>query len=92
MQEVMKQRASQFDRFERLCSDLGESASAIALAWLLHQPVVSATTIGPGNIAQLNSVFHVPDIFLDTETLAKSTKFSRPVVRLQRRTPGEIVS
>ncbi|MFT7131161.1 MAG: NDP-hexose 2,3-enoyl reductase, partial [Gammaproteobacteria bacterium] len=69
MKKVMEQRAPQLDKFDQFCSALGETPSAIALAWLLHQPAVSATIIGPGNVAQLSSVLHVPDIRLDPETL-----------------------
>jgi len=78
MQKVMEQLASQLDRFEQLCSALGEAPSAIALAWLLHQPAVAATIIGPGNLEQLNSILHVPDICLDNETLVQIDEIFPP--------------
>ena len=62
-------RADQLGKFENLCSELGESPSNIALAWLLHQPGVTATIIGPGSAAQLTSVLQVPDLSLSTQTL-----------------------
>ena len=67
--EAISQREEQLGRFQNLCSDLGESPSAIALAWLLQQPTVTATIIGPGSIAQLESVLEVPDIDLSAHTL-----------------------
>ena len=69
MQNTVKQRAHQLEQFENLCTDLGESPSAVALAWLLHQPGVAATIIGPGNATQLSSVLHVPEIQLDEQSL-----------------------
>ncbi|XOV82371.1 MAG: aldo/keto reductase [bacterium] len=62
-------RADQLKRFENLCADLGESPSNIALAWLLHQPGVTATIIGPGDAAQLTAALQVPDITLTSQTL-----------------------
>lgn len=61
----------QLDQYETLCADLGETPSAIALSWLLHQPGVAATIIGPANTAQLASVLHVPDITLSKDILEK---------------------
>jgi len=62
--------ADQLDRYETLCRDLGQSPSAVALAWLLHQPGIAATIIGPATLEQLTSVLHVPDLVLAPETLA----------------------
>ena len=71
MQTAMSERQQQLDDFQSLCDELNETPSAIALAWLLHQPGVSATIIGPGSVAQLSSVLHVPDIQLNDATLAQ---------------------
>ncbi len=65
------ERADQLERFERLCAEAGQLPGAVALAWLLHQPGVCATIIGPASVAQLASVLHVPDVQLDAETLAR---------------------
>ena len=71
MQTAMSERQQQLDDFQSLCDELNETPSAIALAWLLHQPGVSATIIGPGSVAQLSSVLHVPEIQLNDATLAQ---------------------
>ena len=63
-------RAAQLDRFAALSADLGETPSAIALAWLLHQPGIVSTIIGPRALDQLTSVLHVPELRLDEATLA----------------------
>jgi aryl-alcohol dehydrogenase-like predicted oxidoreductase len=69
--DEMQQRAQQLGEFQNLCTDLGEPMSAIALAWLLHQPGISATIVGPASTAQLTSVLAVPEIRLSTETLSR---------------------
>ena len=69
MQKARNQRAEQLGQYETLCADLNESPSAVALAWLLHQPGVCATIVGPGGLDQLTSILHVPDVNLDESTL-----------------------
>ncbi len=71
-------RALQLDRFEALCATLGESPPAIALAWLLHQPAVAATIIGPATIGQLDAVLHVPSIVLDADVLGRIDEIFPP--------------
>lgn len=71
MRDAVSQRSEQLAQFEHLCTELGETPSAVALAWLLLQPGVSATIIGPGSAEQLKSILHVPDIGLSDEILAR---------------------
>lgn len=58
----------QLQRFAELCKAINETPSATALAWLLHQPGITSTIIGPATVDQLISVSQVPDIHLDDET------------------------
>ncbi|HRW09477.1 MAG TPA: aldo/keto reductase, partial [Caldilineaceae bacterium] len=51
------------------CADLGESPANVALAWLLHNPVVTAPIIGPRTMAQLNDALRAVEITLSAETL-----------------------
>ena len=71
MQRAAAARADQLSRFAGLCSELGETESAVALAWLLHQPGVTSAIIGPGSVEQLTSVLPAPDLQLGAEVLAK---------------------
>jgi aryl-alcohol dehydrogenase-like predicted oxidoreductase len=64
-------RRDQLAQFEALCRELGESPSAIALAWLLRQPGITATIIGPRTPDQLASVLHVPELHLDDDVLSR---------------------
>lgn len=58
------------ERYEALCRELGEPPAAVALAWLLHNPVVTAPIIGPRTMEQLESAVRATEITLDEETLA----------------------
>ena len=50
---------------------LARAASRLALAWLLHNPVVSAPIIGPRTLEQLESAVRATEVTLDDSTLAK---------------------
>ena len=78
MIKAMTQRSEQLRQYRVLCQKLGESPSAIALSWLLHQPCVSATIVGPANVDQLKSVLHVPQIRLDVPTLKQLDEIFPP--------------
>lgn len=67
--EVRSKNRNKIERFERLCADLGQSPANIALAWLLHNPVVTAPIIGPRTVEQLKENKQAPEIILSEETL-----------------------
>jgi aryl-alcohol dehydrogenase-like predicted oxidoreductase len=64
-------RAEQLVRFSDLCDELEASPSVVALAWLLHQPGIAATIVGPRSRDQLVSVLSAPDLALDADVLAR---------------------
>ncbi|GAB6089226.1 aldo/keto reductase [Spirochaeta dissipatitropha] len=68
--EVDKNR-SKLEAFEKLCKDLGETPATVALAWLLHNPIVTAPIIGPRNLQQLEDAVHAASVKLDDATLAR---------------------
>ncbi|MEV4108321.1 aldo/keto reductase [Nonomuraea sp. NPDC049695] len=65
----IEQHRSQLERYEALCADLGEEPADVALAWLLHHPVVTATIIGPRTTEQLSGSRRAPEISLSDGTL-----------------------
>jgi aryl-alcohol dehydrogenase-like predicted oxidoreductase len=69
-QNVEKYR-SQLEAYEALCRDLGEQPADVALAWLLHNPAVTAPIIGPRTIDQLTGSIRALEISLSDETLAQ---------------------
>ena len=71
LEEKRAQHRDQLDAYVTLCRELGHSPARIALAWLLHNPILTAPIIGPRSIDQLNDVLDVPEIVLDEETLKR---------------------
>ncbi|HXV42070.1 MAG TPA: aldo/keto reductase [Anaerolineae bacterium] len=68
--EVRENRAK-LEKYEALCKELGEPPAMVALAWLLHNPIVTAPIIGPRTVEQLDSAVHATEIRLDEEVLQK---------------------
>lgn len=64
----------QIQKYEDLCRKLGESPAVVALAWLLHNPVVTAPIIGPRTMDQLESAVRATEITLDKSTLGRLEK------------------
>jgi len=59
------------EAYEGLCRELGEQPADVALAWLLHNPVVTAPIIGPRTVEQLDGSLRAPELTLAPETLKK---------------------
>jgi aryl-alcohol dehydrogenase-like predicted oxidoreductase len=59
----------QLEPWEAFCRDLGEEPADVALAWLLHQPAVTAPIIGPRTRQQLAGALHALDLTLDADAL-----------------------
>jgi len=64
----------QLEKYESLCKELGQEPASVGLAWLLHNPVVTAPIIGPRTMDQLTSVLKVPSLKLSAETMAALDK------------------
>lgn len=69
MQKRIEQMRDKLEAWENLCSRLGESPANVALAWLLHQPAVTAPIIGPRTMEQLNETMRCLEIRLSEEVL-----------------------
>lgn len=65
----MENSKDQIDTFEKLCFDIGEKPADFALAWLLHQPAVTAPIIGPRTKEQLLGNLHSLEIRISSEIL-----------------------
>lgn len=53
VQQAMDKHRVQLEAHEALCAQIGENPATVALAWLLHNPAVTAPIIGPRTIDQL---------------------------------------
>ncbi len=65
----VEEKREQLEKYETLCRDIGHPPGEVAIAWLLHNPVVTAPIIGPRTIEQLESAVRAAAIELDQETL-----------------------
>jgi aryl-alcohol dehydrogenase-like predicted oxidoreductase len=61
----------QIEAYEEFCDELGEDPANVALAWLLHQPAVTAPIIGPRTLEQFDNSLRAVDLQLDDKTLAR---------------------
>jgi len=61
----------QLEAYESLCAELGESPANVGLAWLLHNPAVTAPIIGPRTLAQYDDSLRAVEIQLSADVLAR---------------------
>ena len=61
----------QLVKWEALCAEIGEEPAHVALAWLLHNPVVTSPIIGPRNVEQLDGTLRSLEVELTDEVLAQ---------------------
>jgi aryl-alcohol dehydrogenase-like predicted oxidoreductase len=70
-QALTPAQREQLQAYEDFCDKLGEEPGTVALAWLLHQPAVTAPIIGPRTAGQLDTALKALDVKLDTDALAR---------------------
>jgi aryl-alcohol dehydrogenase-like predicted oxidoreductase len=61
----------QLEVYEAFCDELGEQPADVALAWLLHQPAVTAPIIGPRTLDQLIAAQRALDVSLADDALRR---------------------
>jgi aryl-alcohol dehydrogenase-like predicted oxidoreductase len=71
MQKSIEKHRDQLKRYEALCKELGDKPADIALAWILHNPVVTAPIIGPRTLEQLEGSLKALEVMLNDEILAR---------------------
>ena len=79
--------------YEALCKEMGEEPATVALAWLLHNPIVTAPIIGPRTLEQLESAIRATEITLDDEVIKKlDALFPGPGGDAPRLMPGKKIN
>jgi len=68
-QERIEKHRPQLERYEAFCDDLNEKPADVALAWLLHNPIVTAPIIGPRTMDQLEGSVRALEIELSDDAL-----------------------
>jgi NDP-hexose C3-ketoreductase / dTDP-4-oxo-2-deoxy-alpha-D-pentos-2-ene 2,3-reductase len=71
MQGEIEATREKLDLWESLCKELGQRPADVALAWLLHQPAVTAPIIGPRTEEQLLGSMRALNVRMDDEILRK---------------------
>jgi aryl-alcohol dehydrogenase-like predicted oxidoreductase len=71
LQDEIDSIRPRLDEWEAICKELGERPADVALAWLLHQPAVTAPIIGPRTEEQLLGSMRALTIKLSDEVLGK---------------------
>ena len=68
-QKRIEQLHPKLEAYEGLCAQLGEAPANVALAWLLHNPVVTAPIIGPRTQQQFDESLRAVEIQLSADVL-----------------------
>jgi len=71
IQQAIEKYHPKLDAYENLCASIEQEPADVALAWLLHQPAVTAPIIGPRTLAQFERNLRALDITLSAETLTR---------------------
>jgi aryl-alcohol dehydrogenase-like predicted oxidoreductase len=59
------------EKYEAFCREIGQAPADVGLAWLLHQPAVTAPIVGPRTMDQLTGSLAALDVRLDDDQLAR---------------------
>lgn len=70
-QETLKKHSAQIREYEDFAEELGQEPGDVALAWLLHQPAVTAPIVGPRTQEQLAAAIRALDVTLNEDALKR---------------------
>ncbi len=71
VQKLLARHRDKIERYEKFCAEIGMKPAVVALAWLLHQPAVTAPIVGPRTVEQLDEAVTALDVTLSEEGLKK---------------------
>jgi aryl-alcohol dehydrogenase-like predicted oxidoreductase len=69
--DALNEKREQVEMYEDYCEELGEEPATVSLAWLLHQPAVTAPIIGPRTMEQLEDAQRALDVKLGDKELRR---------------------
>lgn len=70
-EKQVAEKRPKLEAYEGLCREIAEEPANVALAWLLHNPVVTAPIIGPRTIDQLTGCMRATEIKLSPEVMKR---------------------
>ena len=68
---IRENRPESVEQYEAFCAEIGEEPANVALAWLLHNPVVAAPIIGPRTMEQFTGSLRAVEIKFTDEQLQR---------------------
>jgi len=71
VQRLVDAHLPQLEAYESLCQELGEHPADVGLAWLLHNPVVTAPIIGPRTMEHLENSLNALQLKLNDDVLIR---------------------
>ena len=71
IQKSVEKRRAQLEAYEGLCREIGADPADVALAWLLHNPVVTAPIVGPRTMEQLTGSLRALELALSADARAR---------------------
>jgi aryl-alcohol dehydrogenase-like predicted oxidoreductase len=78
VQAAIERRRPALQAYEDACRDWGLAPADVGLAWLLHQPAVTAPIIGPRTMAQFESSLRAAELTLSREQLDRLDEIFPP--------------
>ena len=71
MQKRIEEHRPALEQCEAFCDEIGSRPGDVGLAWLLHQPAVTAPIVGPRTMEQFDSALTRSPAPLDDAALAR---------------------
>lgn len=69
--DALEKKRDQIAAYEDFCEEIGQEPATVGLAWLLHQPAVTAPIVGPRTMEQLEGALDALDLTLSEKELAR---------------------
>ena len=87
--EKIKLIRPQLEAYEALCREIDAQPADVALAWLLHNPVVTAPIVSPRTVEQLTQNIRALKLALSEETLRRLDRSGQVTAKARpKRMPG----
>ncbi|MEU9519632.1 aldo/keto reductase [Streptomyces sp. NPDC048224] len=71
LRQTVERHRPRLEAYEKLCADLGAEPADVALAWLLHNPVLTSVLTGPRTPEQLTAGLGAFDVHLPDDALKR---------------------
>jgi aryl-alcohol dehydrogenase-like predicted oxidoreductase len=71
MRQTIESHRPKLEAYEALCAEIGEEPADVALAWLLHNPVLTSVITGPRTPEQLDAGQKALDVHLSDDVLKR---------------------